>query len=226
MNILGLFVALLILMPFTISAETCGGVSGLDCCSDLVNIPGEPQTCAVPADNQYTFSLNRFGFEHSDGTITWVGSEETFNAASVSIGAEVGAFLSGTSLVPGTYVAMRPEVHPEFTVDASGKTKTSDGLACSSGGPQTGNLITTMENLGDSIPSCSTSPSADECETSNGFIRIRDTSTGNFTITATTSPTITFKFDVGNGVIMNLTGDNTCIYESMGPLNVSMALTN
>ena len=225
MIFIGFVLAFLTIMPFAASAETCAGAGGysLSCCSDLSSSANSGQTCAVPANDEYTFTLNRFGFERSDGTITWVGSQTSFNAASVSVGAAMGAFVSGSTLPVGTYVAVRPELVLTFTVGASG-TDTSDGIECTSGGAQTANLSTTMSNLGQGLPACSASPNA-TCETSDGYIRMRDTSLGNFTITSSSSPTLTFKFDVGSGAMFTLSS-GACTYSQMGPMDVGMTLAN
>ncbi len=213
------------IVPFSINAETCGGADGMTCCSDLAASAGNAGTmCVTPANNKYSFTLKRFGFEAADGTITWAGTETTFNAASASVGAAMGSFVSGQALPIGTYVAVRPEVKTTFTVNTD-STSTSNSVACSSGGDQVEDLATSMTAMGMTIASCDSSPNADMCDLGDGFLRMRDTSMGDITITAASSPTITFSFDVGSGALFTL-GNGTCTYSAMGPMDVSMTLAN
>lgn len=211
-----------LLSSYTVSAETCAGAVSVSCCSDVSSSSGE--TCAIPANNNYTFTLKRFGFEDSAGNITWMGSTTSFNAANASVGASMGAFISGTPLAIGTYVAVRPEVKLVMTVNGSG-VSTSDDIACTTGGDKTEDLADVMTTLGATMDSCTDSPNANSCDTGDGFMRMRDTSLGDITITASSSPTITFKFDVGSGVMFSATG-GACTYANMGPLDVSMTLAN
>ncbi len=208
-------------------AETCG-ISGFAACCNTVDasVPPAPgQVCFAPANNKYQFTLNRFGLESDDGTILFSGSLTTFNAASVTAGADLGNFISSASVPLGTtIVAVRPEVSKTFTVNGSGQSEhTTTGATpvnCSSGGDQTGTL--TVDENNTTIPSCSTSPSAAQCETSDGFIRIRETSLGTFTV-GTAPITIQFDFDVGSGLVFTY-GNDACTFAKMGPLGVTMTL--
>ena len=47
-------------------------------------------------------------------------------------------------------------------------------------------------------------PRADECQTTDRNVRIRDGILGIFTITASSAMTITFEFDLGSGALMEL----------------------
>jgi len=182
--------------------ETCGlngfGPGG-QCCDAVASTT--VGTCFAPANTKYEFSLKRFGFEKSDGSIVFVGANTTFNAASVSIAADMANFVTAKSLPVGAYVAVRPEVSQTMTVNGGGQSE-----------------HTTTDNA---IPTCSASPNADMCVTSDGFIRARDTSLGTFTISETTALTIRFAFDVGSGLIFT-TGGGACTFSSMGPLSVTM----
>jgi hypothetical protein len=54
-------------------------------------------------------------------------------------------------------------------------------------------------------------------------MRIRDNSRGNFTIGDESAITITFKFEVGSGVLFDAAG-GSCTFKSMGWLDASMTL--
>ncbi len=204
--------------------ETCGlngfGPGG-QCCDAVASTT--VGTCFAPANTKYEFSLKRFGFEKSDGSIVFVGANTTFNAASVSIAADMANFVTAKSLPVGAYVAVRPEVSQTMTVNGGGQsehTTTDSGVPnCSSGGDQPGTL--SVDDSNSAIPTCSASPNADMCVTSDGFIRARDTSLGTFTISETSAITIRFAFDVGSGLIFT-TGGGACTFSSMGPLSVTM----
>lgn len=218
----GMLLGLLSLVS-TAGAETCGFGQNLPCCNTVASTSNG--MCVAPANNKYEFTLKRFCFEKSDGSLVCVGSPTTFNAASVTIGADMGNFISGVRpdglQVGDTIVAMRPEVSKTFTVNGGGGSKhtTSDAVACSTGGDRSETMSTDPNN--NPIPSCSASPSADPCETSDGYLRIRDTSLGN--ITVTNEPLIiNFDFDVGSGVTF-ATGGGACTFQSLGPLSVTMS---
>jgi len=206
-------------------AETCGIPGFAGCCNtvDASVAPGPGNICFAPANNKYEFTLNRFGLEKDDGTIEWRGSLTTFNAASVTVGQDMGNFISSANIALGTtIVAVRPEVSKTFTVNGSGQSEhTTTGATpvnCSSGGDQTGTLAVDENN--NAIPSCSASPNAAQCETSDGFIRMRETSLGTFTV-GTAPITIQFNFDVGSGLAFTY-GGGACTFSSMGPLGVTM----
>ncbi len=201
-------------------AETCG-IPGFAACCNTVS-SNSPGACLAPANTKYEFTLNRFGLETDDGTILFSGSLTTFNAADVNVGQALGNFISSASVPLGTtIVAVRPEVSQTFVVNGSGQsehTTTAPAVNCSSGGDQTQTL--TKDETDTTIPSCSTSPSAAQCLTSDGFIRMRDTGLGTFTV-GKAPITIQFDFDVGSGLVFT-TGGGACTFRSMGPLGVTM----
>ena len=201
-------------------AETCGGMD-FSCCDQVLSTSDD--TCAIPANNKYIFTLRRFGFENSAGEVTWVGTETAFNAANADIGATMGNFVTGENLPEATYVALRPEVKLEMTVNGDG-VSTADGVPCTSGGDQTESLATVSEGFGTPIPSCSTSPN-ENCDTGDGYKRIRTDMLGDFTITSTSSRTIEFTFDAGGGVLFD-TGGGACTYRSIGLLAVDMSFSD
>ena len=211
-----------LLTSFSANAETCGGADeDLQCCSAVSS--NDDVTCAIPANNKYEFTLKRFGFEKVNGDIVWVGSTTTFDASDSNVGQTMGSFVSSGALPNATYVAVRPELSFSFVVDGDG-VSTSDSKACTSGGDQAGNLATIMAAEGDEIPTCDAEPNAFECNIGNGFMRIRDTSMGNFTIGDGSAITITFKFDVGSGVLFDATG-GSCDFKSMGMLDAILSLS-
>ena len=207
---------------FSVHAETCGGADeDMDCCSAVSS--NDDVTCAIPANNKYEFTLKRFGFEKVNGDIVWVGSTTTFDAANSNVGQTMGSFVSSEALPNATYVAVRPELSFSFVVDGDG-VSTTDNKVCTSGGDQNGNLATIMAAEGDTIPSCDVEPNAFECNIGNGFMRIRDNSMGNFTIGDASAITITFKFDVGSGVLFEAKG-GSCDFKSMGMLDAILTLS-
>ncbi len=202
-------------------AETCGITGFAPCCNTVAASDPPGNICLAPSNTKYEFTLNRFGLELDDGTIEYSGSLTTFNAASVTVGQDMGNFISSASIALGaTIVAVRPEVSQTFTVNGSGQSEhtTTDSVNCSSGGDQTQTL--TKDETDAAIPSCSTSPSAALCLTSDGFIRMRDTGLGTFTV-GKAPITIQFDFDVGSGLVFT-TGGGACTFRSMGPLGVTM----
>ena len=205
------------------NAETCGGADDdYDCCDTVASTANV--TCVIPANGKYLFSLRRFGFENSDGDIHWVGSETEFDAASANIGSTMGGFVSGVPLPDGTYVAVRPELKLTFTINGSGLS-TTDNVACTTGGDRTGDLGDVYVTEKMDFPTCAAEPNAFECDTGDGYMRIRDDQLGNFTISSTSTPTIDFKFDVGTGVLFTANG-GACTFKSMGFLDATLTLSN
>ena len=208
-----------------VTAERCGFDGDVGC--DTIAALTHNNSCVIPASNKYEFTLVRFGFENQAGQITWAGTQTTFNAASASVGAAMGTFISNVTLPAGTYVAVRPEVSKDFVVTGSGKS-TTDGAPCSTGGDKSGDLIALL-SPGGGLATCNANPALDggQCNTGNNTILIRDTNLGNFTVDASTSRTIEFSFDVGSGVYMiardNGSGTAECVFSSMGPMDVSMS---
>jgi hypothetical protein len=202
------------------NAETCGEDGGNPCCNTIST--ADSRNCVVPANGKYLFTIKRFGFENAAGAITWTGTQTSFDAATTGVGAAMGAFISNVSLPAGTYVAVRPEISKDFTVSGSGK-QTTDGVDCSSGGDQAGDLVSLMQAEGAPIADCNVNPALDGdlCKVDASTIRIRDTSLGSFTVDASFSRTINFNFDVGSAIIMNAAG--TCTFSSMGLLDVSLS---
>ncbi len=200
------------------NAETCGDPGGDPCCDAIDRNGGQ---CVIPANENYSFTIKRFGFENTAGEITWTGTATGFDASGTEVGAAMGAFISNVSLPAGTYVAVRPEISNAFTVSGSGK-QTTDSVACSVG-DQLEDLFALMVSEGTAITDCNINPASDGdlCKVDASTIRIRDTSLGSFTVDATTSRTINFNFDVGSAIIMNAAGG--CGFQSMGLLDVSLS---
>ena len=204
------------------NAEVCGGADDdYDCCDQVASTANE--TCAIPANNKYVFTLNRFGFENTDGDIIWVGSQTDFNAASAAIGPTIGEYAAGSDIPYGTYVAVRPEVSFNFTVNGDG-VSTNDNKPCTTNGDRAEDLADVLVDEGEDLATCAAEPNAEECDTEDGYVRFRDDQMGNFTVSATSSPTIDFKFDVGTGVFFTANG-GACTFKSMGFMDVTMTLT-
>lgn len=210
------FVASVYLFSGIAIAGTCGS-GGTICCSSVATT--EQFECVAPADQGYKFQINRFGFEREDGTIIWVGSPVTFDASSASAGSAVGAYASGEALPYGTYVALRPEISGVTTVSASGATATTDGVSCSAA-----NKSVDIIAEDPSLPLCAAAPASSECNAGNGFLRIRDTSAGRFTISESSSPTITFGFDIDSGVVFDISQPGVCTYIDVGSLDVTFTV--
>ena len=200
--------------------ETCGPPGLTPCCNTRTAALGGQ--CAAPANIKYEITIKRFCLELSNGTLSCVGSQTTFNFADAAIDTTFANFVTNepfpNAAVGDVVSAVRPEVFKRLTVDGSGQGfhTTIDAVACASG-EQTADADTG----GAQIPSCSDSPNQ-TCETSDGAIRIRDTSVTPFTLTAAPL-VIQFFFDVGSGVIFDL-AVGACTFSSPGPLLVQMVL--
>lgn len=107
------------------NAETCGDPGGDPCCDAIDSNGGQ---CVIPANDNYSFTIKRFGFENTAGEITWTGTATGFDASRTEVGAAMGAFISNVSLPAGTYVAVRPEISNAFTVSGLGKPTTDSVL--------------------------------------------------------------------------------------------------
>lgn len=94
---------------------------GLPPCCATFTVPSggsdSDRTCVGPA-TQYRFTIYEFGFENDAGEVTSLGSETSFDAASVGAGEEVGQFISGAVLPPGHYPYIRPVISQDYTVTA------------------------------------------------------------------------------------------------------------
>ena len=218
----GLAMAVLGTAPFVFGG-TCGFLPSFPCCNTVASNSGFPVQCLAPANTKYEFTLNRFCFGVQGKPLACSGTPTAFNAASISVGADLGNYIAGVNvpgLVPGdTIEAMRPEVSKTFTVNGGGQAEhtTTDAVACSSGGEKT-------VNLSSAAPLCSNNP--DElCETSDGFLRVFDTSLGNILFT-NAGLTVQFNFEVDSGLFCSAGGGGpgTCPCNSLGPLKVQMSL--
>ena len=210
-----------LLTSFSVHAETCGGYKGdLNCCDNVST--ADNVTCAVPAGIKYEFTVNRFGFEKDNGDIVWIGSEGVFDAASADIGTVISNYAIGVTLPVGTYVAVRPEIKKEFTVNG-GVISTTDNKTCSTGGAKTGDYSTMSNTEGETIPLCSNESNADWCDIGNGYIRARNDTLGNIVITDGSAPSINFQFDLGSGMLFTTNAGN-CSFKSIGFMNVFLTL--
>ena len=165
------------------------------CCSSADMHEGG--TCVAPA-TQYQFTIYTFGFEKSDGTVVQFGHAQNFDAASVSAGGELGNFISGATLAPGAYVAVRPTISRDITVAT--RATTADGRACAGATTAPSTQLNGM-----AWPNCAAGqPDAavPQC-LSGGQLRIRESQLGTMNITASSGATINFTFEVNNGAICN-----------------------
>ncbi len=192
-----------------------GGGSLPPCCatSDM-SAGGE---CMAPA-TQYQFTIFSFGFEKSDGTVVEFGQPQGFDAASVSSGNDIGNYISGVALTPGTYVAVRPTISSDIT--AAVQATTRDGRVCS------GSITAPSVQPGGQVwPACAAGQPDGTTDTclSGGQLRIRDDQIGSLSIGGSSSVTINFKFDVNNGAVCRFApGNGAATGISRGMLSVRM----
>ncbi len=188
----GLAMAVLGTAPLVFGAP-CGVSSSALCCNAVATNSGSTVTCAAPANTKYEVTINRWCVEvQGEPLRCTTGTSAPFDAASISAGADLGNYISGAT-IPGLdagdiITAMRPEVSKTLTVNGGGQAEhlTTDAVACSTGGEQT--LILSLPG----VPLCSTQPDV-LCETTDGFLRVRDTTLGDVTFTAA-GLTINFDF--------------------------------
>lgn len=175
------------------SPAPSGGGGLPPCCATTdMSAGGECMASAT----QYRFTIYSFGFEKSDGTVVEYGNARSFDAASVNAGGDIGNYISGAPLTPGTYIAVRPTISRDFSVAA--RVTTRDGRTCS------GSVTAPARQPGGlAWPNCAAGqPDAGTpvC-LSGGQLRIRDDQIGTLNINGDSGVTINFKFDVNNGVI-------------------------
>lgn len=189
---------LLMLWPAAVHAQGCtptpSGAVGLPpCCATADMSAGG--TCMAPA-TQYQFTIFSFGFEKSDGTVVEFGHAQNFDAASVSAGNDIGNYISGATLTPGTYVAVRPTISRDISVAT--QVTTRDGRSCNGSA-----TAPSQQPNGQPWPNCAAGQpdgSVDQC-LGGGQLRIRDGGGGALNITGNGGVTINFKFDVNNGAV-------------------------
>lgn len=186
------------LLPGGALAQGCtptpSGAAGLPpCCATTDMSAGG--TCMAPA-TQYQFTMFSFGFEKSDGTVVEFGHAQSFDAASVSAGNDIGNFISGATLTPGTYVALRPTISQDINVAT--QVTTRDGRSCSGA-----TTAPSQQMNGQPWPNCAAGQPdsvTDQC-INGGQLRMRDGQSGALNITGSGGVTITIKFDVNNGAL-------------------------
>lgn len=214
------FFVLLMAMPMTAHAQGCSptpsGATGLPPCCATVDMSAGG-TCMAPA-TQYQFTIFSFGFEKSEGTVVEFGHAQSFDAASVGVGGDIGNYISGATLTPGTYVAVRPTISRDISVSA--QVTTRDGRNCS--GTVT---APSQQPDGQPWPNCAAGQpdgSLAQC-LSGGQLRIRDGQIGALNITGSGGVTINFKFDVNNGAVCSFApGSGPASSIGLGVLSVRM----
>lgn len=195
------------------------------CASQVAFFTG---VCFGPA-TVYQFTLKGFRFRKADGTFVAVAStEKTFNAASVSAGAEVAAYVSGVAtkdLIPAdatqvTFDAVSPVLSTTWAVQ--GGTGSSGGPTCftsASGFSLTGPAATRTVTITEVPPG---SPATLE-GTSLTFV---DTTPAGLPLTVTAANTITVSvaFDPSFGTLYTF-GFGVCTGATLGPILVTMTIT-
>jgi hypothetical protein len=229
-NLLSLFVFALTVTASSqaFAVGTCNsslrGPSSTPCCA-TTNMAGGG-TCYVPADTKFQFTIKSFGFENSIGTVTPLGTETAFNAASADAGNVIGNFVSGGALTTGTYVAVHPSIRLNNTVVNNTAVTTPDGLTC-----RAGETTSTFPSGG--APVCGAGEpngSVQNClqAADNNIMEIFDNSLGTIAYNGTSALNISFTFNTGNGVECTfaggaIPGDNETS-KAAGILDVTMAL--
>ena len=176
-----------------------GGAGAITCCNQTTD-PAANQTkvCVAPAST-YNFTMESFGFEKDDGTITQFGSTQTFNGASKNVNESFGSFVSGVTLENGTYVAIVPRVNRTFTVGRDTSVTTLGGTVCADITNTANNMKDVMDQPGGgsaSLATCTANFVGDMCLEADGTtMRMRDNQLGTFTISDTSSVSINFNFD-------------------------------
>lgn len=195
---------------------TPSGATGLPPCCATTDMSGGG-SCMAPATT-YQFTIFSFGFEKSDGTVVEFGHAQSFDAASVSAGGDIGNYIAGATLSSGTYVAMRPVISRDINVAT--QVTTRDGRTCS------GSITApSQQPSGQNWPDCAAGqPDATLAQClSGGQLRIRDNQVGALNITGAGGVTINFKFDVNNGAVCNfLPGSGAASNVGLGVLSVKI----
>lgn len=180
--------------------------------------------CFGPA-TLYEFTLKGFRFRRqSDQVFVSVAStSQTFNAASVNVGAQVGAYISGATLAPSTYDAVSPLLSTTWRVQ---------GSTGSSGGPT---CFTKSSGFGLAAPAeartvvmTSLPPGTDATISADGTtLTFTDTTPTGLPLTVTGTETITVNvaFDPSFGTLYTF-AVGVCTDASLGPILVTMTITS
>ncbi len=179
-------------------------------------------TCTGEADF-YEFTVKAFKLRRTDNdeTVDLTPGEKTFNAASVTAGADVGEYASGAAIDATEY--------DEFivilgkTMSVRGSVTTDDARPCRTFTTGSADDGGTAENISENIPS--------------QFLNADDDA--EFTATQTELPddlpltvgegqgvNIRIAFDVGSGVLYTFSASSpfNCTAADLGPLGVNMSL--
>lgn len=195
-----LIVLNILIFPNAFAVGECNsnsfGVGTTPCCSTTNMVGGG--LCYIPADTTFQFTIVRFGFEKSDGSVVTLGSNTLFNAASADAGNVIGNFISNGSLPAGTYVAVRPTIHISTTVNNTAVT-TPDGRTCTAGSTTAdfsfpiGLSVCAAGQPNSVVESCKNA-------SDNNLVEIRDSSLGTINYDGSSLLQIAFTFNTGNGV--------------------------
>jgi hypothetical protein len=158
---------------------------------------------------KYQYTVDGVGFEKSDGTVTWVGSPETFDMAQVGIGQVLGNMVAGANLTPGTYPAMIVKLNKNINLSTSGVTEASSNhYGCNLTGTGQWSDIGSLSAC--TAPGYPTAASPNGCLNGNDVIQ-RFTQQGNIVVDGKTPVTITFTIYTEEAAV--------CTYPAGGAAN-------
>ena len=209
----------------------------------------------IATPTKYEITMKKVELCESSGCsipIVLAEKDATFNIASASAGAEVGSWISSFSLPVGeTYSHIRATISTTFTI--AGYTTNSDissDYCVTATSPNTasghaqgaivaGSSATTNTDMSWIIPNRANADNGDpygdldSTFTTNGISKANAASTftwigaltSSYTVTATSSPKITIKFDVTDQLKSSQSGADTCYMWVESP-TVGVTLTD
>lgn len=227
-----LFVLLAVFLTWTASpalaqaAPDCAG--NADPCSNCGNLTNANYsgTCTTGAD-VYSFTMKEMRLRKTDGTfVSIVSSDMTFDAASVSAGAQMGAYVSGAPVPPASYDAMSPTLGKDWSFSGSTTGGAAGSCASTAGGfsVNTGDQATRVVDLAAFFLANPGSVPSDMTVTADGMTIIDASSGLQVTVNNGQSLAINIQFDTGTGTQFTYV-NGTCQDASMGELGVTVTLT-
>ena len=208
------------------SAPDCAG--NTDPCSNCDNLtnPLYSGTCTTGAD-VYSFTMKEMRLRKTDGSFVSIASgDTTFNAASVTAGAQIGAYASGATVPPASYDAMSPTLGKDWGFSASTTGGAASSCATTAGGFSV-NPADQATRIFDLVAFFTSNPGSTppDMTIAGGNLTMVDASPSmKVTVNNGQSLAINIQFDTGTGAQF-IYVNGTCQAAVLGELGVTVTLT-
>lgn len=208
------------------TAPDCAG--NTNPCSNCDNLTNALYSgaCTIAPD-VYSFTIKEMRLRKTDGTFVSIATgDTTFNAASVTAGAQIGSYVNGATVLPASYDAMSPILDKDWGFSASTTGGAAGSCATTAAGfsTNTANQATRIFDLVSFFTNNPGNAPSDIIISGNTMIVVDTNPALQVTVNNGQSLAVNISFDAATGAQFVYAG-GVCQNAILGELGVTVSMT-